>query len=47
MMNNKTEATPIIHVQIENTRFTTSVVLTKVNYDVWSQIMEIQIAGRE
>ena len=47
MMNNQTEATPIIHVQTENTGFTTSVILTEVNYDVWSQIMEMQIAGRE
>ncbi|XP_068650626.1 uncharacterized protein [Aristolochia californica] len=41
------ELTPIIHVQSENSGFTTSVTLTEVNYDVWSQIMEIQIAGRE
>ena len=47
MMNNKTEATPIIHVQTKNTGFTTNVILTENNYDVWSQIMEMQIAGRE
>jgi len=47
MINNKTEAAPIIQVQIENTRFTTNVILTEVNYDVWSQIMEMQIARRE
>ena len=46
-MNNKTEATPSIHVQTENTRFTTNVILTEVNCDVWSQIMEMQIAGRD
>jgi hypothetical protein len=47
MMNNQTEAPLIIHVQTENTGFITSVILTEVNYDVWSQIMEMQIAGRE
>ncbi|XP_068668949.1 uncharacterized protein [Aristolochia californica] len=41
------ESTPIIHVQSENSGFTTSVTLTEVNYDVWSQIMEMQIVGRE
>jgi len=43
----KTKSTPIIHVQPENSGFTTSVTLTEVNYDVWSQIMEMQIVGRE
>ncbi|XP_068636961.1 uncharacterized protein [Aristolochia californica] len=38
------ELAPIIHVQSENSGFTTSVTLTEVN---WSQIMEMQIAGRE
>jgi hypothetical protein len=48
MMNDKTtKSTPIIHVQTENSGFTTSVILTETNYDVWSQIMEMQIAGRE
>jgi len=48
MMNDKKKkATPIIHVQTENLGFTTSVILTEVNYNVWSQIMEMQIAGRE
>ena len=42
-----TESTPIIHVQTENSGFTASVILTETNYDVWSQIMEMQIAGRE
>ncbi|XP_068649541.1 uncharacterized protein [Aristolochia californica] len=41
------ESTPIIHVQSKNSGFSTSVTLTEVNYDVWSQIMEMQIAGRE
>ncbi|XP_068636146.1 uncharacterized protein [Aristolochia californica] len=41
------ESTPIIHVQSKNSGFTTSVTLTEVNYDVWSQIMEMQIMGRE
>ncbi|XP_068636051.1 uncharacterized protein [Aristolochia californica] len=41
------ESTPIIHMQSENSGFTTSVTLTEVNYDVWSQIMEMQIVGRE
>ncbi|XP_068658012.1 uncharacterized protein [Aristolochia californica] len=41
------ESTPIIHVQSEKSGFTTSVTLTEVNYDVWSQIMEMQITGRE
>ena len=37
MMNDKTtEHTPIIHVQTENSGFTTSVILTETNYDVWS-----------
>eukprot|EP00253_Pinus_taeda_P024930 PITA_24930 len=38
---------PVIHVQSENPSFTTNIILTEVNYDVWSQIMEMQIAGRE
>ncbi|XP_068636864.1 uncharacterized protein [Aristolochia californica] len=41
------ESTSIIHVQSENSGFTTSVTLTEVNYDVWSQTIEMQIAGRE
>ncbi|GFY88897.1 hypothetical protein Acr_06g0008370 [Actinidia rufa] len=47
MSNDKTESTPIIHVQSENSGFTTCVILTEVNYDVWSQIMEMQIAECE
>uniref|UniRef100_A0A2N9IKK3 Uncharacterized protein n=1 Tax=Fagus sylvatica TaxID=28930 RepID=A0A2N9IKK3_FAGSY len=37
----------VVHVQSENPSFTTNVILTETNYDVWSQIMEMQIAGRE
>lgn len=40
-------STPIIHIQSENSGFHAGVVLTEVNYDVWSQILEMQIAGRE
>ena len=49
MTNDKPElsSVPVVHVQSENPSFTTNVVLTETNYDVWSQIMEMQIAGRE
>jgi hypothetical protein len=49
MTNDKPESSsvPVIHVQSENPSFTTNVILTETNYDVWSQIMEMQIAGRE
>uniref|UniRef100_A0A2N9EG31 Integrase catalytic domain-containing protein n=1 Tax=Fagus sylvatica TaxID=28930 RepID=A0A2N9EG31_FAGSY len=49
MTNDKPElsSVPVIHVQSENPSFTTNVILTETNYDVWSQIMEMQIAGRE
>ena len=40
-------STPVIHIQSENFGFHAEVVLTEVNYDVWSQILEMQIAGRE
>ena len=40
-------STPVIHIQSENSGFHAEVVLTEVNYDVWSQILEMQIAGRE
>ncbi|KAB5538145.1 hypothetical protein DKX38_015678 [Salix brachista] len=45
----KTESSsvPVIQVQSENSSFSTNVTLTESNYDVWSQIMEMQIAGRE
>ncbi|XP_022872304.1 uncharacterized protein LOC111391338 [Olea europaea var. sylvestris] len=39
--------TPVIHVQSENSGFTAGVVLTETNYDVWSQVLEMQIARRE
>lgn len=42
-----TISSPIIHVQSENTGFNAGVILTVTNYDVWSQIIEIHIAGRE
>lgn len=38
---------PIIHVQSENSGSTTNVILTEVNYNVWSQIMEMQTTRRE
>ena len=50
MTSDKTESSssaPVIHVQSENSSFSTNVILTESNYDVWSQIMEMQIAGRE
>ena len=49
MTNDKPESSsvPVIHVQSENPNFTTNVILTETNYDVWCQIMEMQIAGRE
>ncbi|GMY19878.1 retrovirus-related pol polyprotein from transposon RE2 [Fagus crenata] len=49
MTNDKPELSsiPVVHVQSENPSFPTNVILTETNYDVWSQIMEMQIAGRE
>jgi len=53
MTNDKPESSsvsssvPVIHIQSENPSFTTNVILTETNYDIWSQIMEMQIAGRE
>ena len=49
MASDKTESSsvPVIQVQSENSSFSTNVTLTESNYDVWSQIMEMQIAGRE
>ena len=40
-------STPVIHVQSENSGFKAGITLTEVNYDVWSQILEMHIAGRE
>ncbi|KAJ8622962.1 hypothetical protein MRB53_031491 [Persea americana] len=37
----------IIHVQSENSGFNAGITLTETNYDVWSQLIEIHIAGRE
>ena len=49
MASDKTESSsvPVIQVQSKNSSFSTNVTLTESNYDVWSQIMEMQIAGRE
>ena len=38
---------PIIHVQTESPGFNAGIILTETNYDTWSQIIEMQIAGRE
>ena len=38
---------PIIHVQIESPGFNAGIILTETNYDTWSQIIEMQIVGRE
>lgn len=43
----KSPFVPVIHVQSENPSFTTNIILIEVNYDVWSQIMAMHIAGRE
>lgn len=40
-------STPVIHIQSEISGFHAEVVLTEVNYDVWSQILDMQIEGRE
>ena len=48
MDESKTESsTPIIHVQSDNAGLKAGVTLTETNYDVWSQIIEMHIAGRE
>ncbi|KAJ0098645.1 hypothetical protein Patl1_20752 [Pistacia atlantica] len=39
--------TPAIHVQSENAGFKSGIILNEMNYDVWSQIMEMHIAGCE
>ncbi|CAL5385807.1 unnamed protein product [Camellia sinensis] len=38
---------PVIHVQSETAGFKAGITLTETNYNVWSQILEMQIAGRE
>ncbi|KAL0451456.1 UNVERIFIED_CONTAM: hypothetical protein Slati_1123700 [Sesamum latifolium] len=43
----ESSSAPVIHIQSENTGFAAGVILTESNYDVWSQLMEMQIAGRE
>lgn len=40
-------SSPVIQVQSENSGFNAGITLTEFNYDVWSQILEIQIAERE
>ena len=40
-------STPVIHVQSENSGFKAGITFTEVNYDVWSQILEMHIAGCE
>ena len=49
MINDKLESSfvPVIHVQSENPNFTTNVILTETNYDVQSQIMEMQFTEHE
>lgn len=37
----------VIHVQSENSGFNAGIILTETNYDIWSQIVEMHIAGRE
>jgi hypothetical protein len=40
-------SSPVIHVQSENSGFNAGIILTETNYDTWSQIIEMHIAGRE
>ena len=40
-------SSPVIHVQYENSGFNVGIILTETNYDTWSQIIEMHIAGRE
>ncbi|KAG5545275.1 hypothetical protein RHGRI_017663 [Rhododendron griersonianum] len=40
-------SSPVIHVQSENSGFNAGITLTESNYEVWSQILEMQIAERE
>ncbi|XP_058213963.1 uncharacterized protein LOC131325638 [Rhododendron vialii] len=40
-------SSPIIHVQSENSGFNAGITLTESNYDVWFQILEMQILERE
>jgi hypothetical protein len=37
----------IIYVQTKNSGFNASMILTETNYNTWSQIIEMQIVGRE
>jgi hypothetical protein len=40
-------SSPIIYVQTKKSGFNASMILTETNYDTWSQIIEMQIVGRE
>ncbi|KAJ8629640.1 hypothetical protein MRB53_022963 [Persea americana] len=40
-------SSPVFHIQSENSGFNAGITLTESNYDVWSQILEMQIAKRE
>ncbi|XXG51738.1 hypothetical protein AAC387_Pa03g0243 [Persea americana] len=40
-------SSPVFHIQSENSSFNAGITLTESNYDVWSQILEMQIAERE
>ncbi|KAJ8618440.1 hypothetical protein MRB53_014626 [Persea americana] len=40
-------SSPVFHIQSENSGFNAEITLTESNYDVWSQILEMQIAERE
>ena len=41
-----TKSTPII-IQHEGSSFNSGIVLNETNYDLWSQMLEIQIAEKE
>lgn len=43
----KSESSQIIHVQSETSGFKPSIILSESNYDVWSQILEMQIAEHD
>lgn len=45
--SNLESSIPVIHVQSETAGFNAGITLTESNYDVWSQILEMQIAERE
>ena len=45
--SNPKSPSPVIHVQTENSGFNAGITLNETNYDIWSQIIEMNIAGRE